>query len=255
MGLLGGLPIVHRWLLAWLPQDGTCGMPAARCMCACVPACLLVHTPLLLLSTSLALRHLLPQRLTALPLPCPPPPQVRMEGSAPQRFCQQCRRFHDLHAFEGSKRSCRRQLDQHNARRRMRAAKGRSRRTANQARAGSNTLPVHPAAGAAAANAGLLPAHGAEAVLPGHEAPQQELLPLLQELLQQQPELSELKGMLEHAAGCTVSDGQLLLLLQQVLEQQQREQQPAASRAAVVRAAEPSQHQVSRCEPGNRWQM
>jgi hypothetical protein len=46
-----------------------------------------------------------------------------MPGCPPQRFCQQCRRFHELEAFEGSKRSCRHQLEQHNARRRLRASR------------------------------------------------------------------------------------------------------------------------------------
>ncbi|CAL8467492.1 g7030 [Coccomyxa elongata] len=36
-----------------------------------------------------------------------------------QRFCQQCGRCHELSEFEGSQRSCRAQLDRHNARRRQ----------------------------------------------------------------------------------------------------------------------------------------
>ncbi|KAF5829409.1 SBP domain-containing protein, partial [Dunaliella salina] len=47
-------------------------------------------------------------------------PQVLKDGRL-QRFCQQCGRFHDLMAFDGSRRSCRDQLDKHNARRRKRA--------------------------------------------------------------------------------------------------------------------------------------
>ena len=46
-------------------------------------------------------------------------PQVIMEGCL-QRFCQQCGRFHPLSAFEGLRKSCRDQLDKHNARRRRR---------------------------------------------------------------------------------------------------------------------------------------
>ncbi|KAI4390138.1 hypothetical protein MLD38_002281 [Melastoma candidum] len=35
-----------------------------------------------------------------------------------QRFCQQCSRFHELHEFDESKRSCRSRLEGHNERRR-----------------------------------------------------------------------------------------------------------------------------------------
>ncbi|CAD7700491.1 unnamed protein product [Ostreobium quekettii] len=47
-------------------------------------------------------------------------PQVVKSGRL-QRFCQQCGRFHDLSAFDGNRRSCRDQLNKHNARRRKRA--------------------------------------------------------------------------------------------------------------------------------------
>jgi hypothetical protein len=40
----------------------------------------------------------------------------------PQRFCQQCGRFHDLAAFDGEKRNCRFRLEKHNSRRRKLAA-------------------------------------------------------------------------------------------------------------------------------------
>lgn len=40
----------------------------------------------------------------------------------PQRFCQQCGRFHDLVAFDGEKRNCRFRLEKHNSRRRKMAA-------------------------------------------------------------------------------------------------------------------------------------
>lgn len=54
-------------------------------------------------------------------LPPPlPPPQVMKDGRL-QRFCQQCGRFHDLSAFDGNRKSCREQLQKHNARRRRRA--------------------------------------------------------------------------------------------------------------------------------------
>jgi len=38
-----------------------------------------------------------------------------------QRFCQQCGRFHPLVAFDGARKSCREQLNKHNARRRRRS--------------------------------------------------------------------------------------------------------------------------------------
>ena len=48
-------------------------------------------------------------------------PHVIHEGIV-QRFCQQCSRFHAITEFEGDKRSCRAQLQRHNARRRRKAA-------------------------------------------------------------------------------------------------------------------------------------
>ncbi len=48
------------------------------------------------------------------------PLQVMKDGRL-QRFCQQCGRFHDLSAFDGNRKSCREQLNKHNARRRRRA--------------------------------------------------------------------------------------------------------------------------------------
>jgi hypothetical protein len=45
-------------------------------------------------------------------------PQV-IKDSRLQRFCQQCGRFHDVSAFEGARKSCRDQLNKHNARRRL----------------------------------------------------------------------------------------------------------------------------------------
>ncbi|XP_074573549.1 squamosa promoter-binding-like protein 12 [Curcuma longa] len=39
-------------------------------------------------------------------------------GGQERRFCQQCSRFHDLSEFDQKKRSCRRRLSDHNARRR-----------------------------------------------------------------------------------------------------------------------------------------
>ncbi|OEL24424.1 Squamosa promoter-binding-like protein 14 [Dichanthelium oligosanthes] len=44
-------------------------------------------------------------------------PLVRVNGIE-QRFCQQCSRFHQLHEFDQTKRSCRRRLTGHNERRR-----------------------------------------------------------------------------------------------------------------------------------------
>ncbi|GAX84352.1 hypothetical protein CEUSTIGMA_g11774.t1 [Chlamydomonas eustigma] len=43
-----------------------------------------------------------------------------MKDGVPQRFCQQCGRFHLLSEFDGNKRSCRARLQRHNARRRKR---------------------------------------------------------------------------------------------------------------------------------------
>ncbi|KAI3728646.1 hypothetical protein L6452_17285 [Arctium lappa] len=39
-------------------------------------------------------------------------------AGSPQRFCQQCSRFHELSEFDDTKRSCRRRLAGHNERRR-----------------------------------------------------------------------------------------------------------------------------------------
>ncbi|KAG0475086.1 hypothetical protein HPP92_014772 [Vanilla planifolia] len=44
-------------------------------------------------------------------------PKVIVAGHD-RRFCQQCSRFHDLSEFDQKKRSCRRRLSEHNARRR-----------------------------------------------------------------------------------------------------------------------------------------
>eukprot|EP00884_Botryococcus_braunii_P004576 jgi/Botrbrau1/14119/Bobra.182_3s0062.1 len=46
-----------------------------------------------------------------------------MRAGKQQRFCQQCGRCHELAAFEGTKRSCRVQLNKHNARRRRQKEK------------------------------------------------------------------------------------------------------------------------------------
>ncbi|XP_055823771.1 squamosa promoter-binding protein 1-like [Solanum dulcamara] len=43
---------------------------------------------------------------------------VVVVAGLPQRFCQQCSRFHELTEFDESKRSCRRRLAGHNERRR-----------------------------------------------------------------------------------------------------------------------------------------
>lgn len=41
-----------------------------------------------------------------------------IKDGRPQRFCQQCGKFHDIAEFDGEKRSCRARLDKHNTRRR-----------------------------------------------------------------------------------------------------------------------------------------
>eukprot|EP00798_Chlamydomonas_sp_ICE-L_P009810 gene9810-7698_t len=47
-------------------------------------------------------------------------PYIHKDGH-PNRFCQQCGRFHHLEEFDGEKRSCRARLQKHNARRRKKA--------------------------------------------------------------------------------------------------------------------------------------
>ena len=47
-----------------------------------------------------------------------------------ERFCQQCSRFHAVHEFEGDRRSCRTQLERHNARRRKQRAAAAARSSA-----------------------------------------------------------------------------------------------------------------------------
>lgn len=51
---------------------------------------------------------------------------IDKDGSR-QRFCQQCGRFHDIHEFDGSKRSCRLRLRKHNERRRKKPNNARAR--------------------------------------------------------------------------------------------------------------------------------
>ncbi|KAL4444349.1 hypothetical protein ABPG75_012086 [Micractinium tetrahymenae] len=64
-------------------------------------------------------------------VPIPPPPRYHIcqahmaapevdRDGVPSRFCQQCGRFHGLAAFDGTQRSCREQLANHNSRRRFR---------------------------------------------------------------------------------------------------------------------------------------
>ena len=50
-------------------------------------------------------------------------PRILRNGRV-ERFCQQCSRFHAVTEFEGVKRSCRKQLERHNARRRKRQDPG-----------------------------------------------------------------------------------------------------------------------------------
>lgn len=65
-------------------------------------------------------------------------PHVIHEGIV-QRFCQQCSRFHAIGEFEGDKRSCRAQLQRHNARRRRKAAERSKARAAAAGPSGSPT--------------------------------------------------------------------------------------------------------------------
>ncbi|CAK9137472.1 unnamed protein product [Ilex paraguariensis] len=48
--------------------------------------------------------------------------QVVVVAGLPQRFCQQCSRFHEISEFDEAKRSCRRRLAGHNERRRKNSA-------------------------------------------------------------------------------------------------------------------------------------
>ncbi|RHN42485.1 putative transcription factor SBP family [Medicago truncatula] len=62
-------------------------------------------------------------------------PMVVIDGLE-RRFCQQCSRFHDLFEFDGKKKSCRRRLSQHNARRR-----NHSRKTAQSSQSALSSSP------------------------------------------------------------------------------------------------------------------
>ncbi len=62
----------------------------------------------------------LPLTLSSFPPPSPPPSSQVIKENRLQRFCQQCGRLHDLSAFDGARKSCRDQLNKHNARRRRR---------------------------------------------------------------------------------------------------------------------------------------
>ncbi|GBF90893.1 hypothetical protein Rsub_03748 [Raphidocelis subcapitata] len=62
-----------------------------------------------------------------------------MRDSIPQRFCQQCGRFHPLEAFDGTKRSCRSRLHKHNERRRKRDPAGTPPDEQRKRRAGSGS--------------------------------------------------------------------------------------------------------------------
>ncbi|GAX77190.1 hypothetical protein CEUSTIGMA_g4636.t1 [Chlamydomonas eustigma] len=63
-----------------------------------------------------------------------------LKEGVPQRFCQQCGRFHHLDEFDGDKRSCRARLQRHNARRRKKAGEGEG-GADDQPYLGGNKLP------------------------------------------------------------------------------------------------------------------
>ncbi len=65
-----------------------------------------------------------------------------MRDGIPQRFCQQCGRFHTLEQFDGTRRSCRQMLQRHNARRNKR----------NPEAAAAASQPLNSLAGDAARN-------------------------------------------------------------------------------------------------------
>ncbi|OIV95809.1 hypothetical protein TanjilG_20259 [Lupinus angustifolius] len=55
-------------------------------------------------------------------LSCASAATVLLHGDEPNRYCQQCGKFHILLDFDEGKRSCRRKLERHNKRRRRKAA-------------------------------------------------------------------------------------------------------------------------------------
>lgn len=65
-----------------------------------------------------------------------------VRGGRVERFCQQCSRFHAVTEFDGERRSCRTQLERHNARRRK-----------QRALAASNSTPASSSSAAVAAAA------------------------------------------------------------------------------------------------------
>ncbi|GLI68681.1 hypothetical protein VaNZ11_013167, partial [Volvox africanus] len=74
-----------------------------------------------------------------------------LKDGVPQRFCQQCGRFHHLTEFDGSRRSCRTMLARHNMRRAKKLGQGGSPMAddGGAGNAGSNVGGTPAAAGAA----------------------------------------------------------------------------------------------------------
>ncbi|KAK9815383.1 hypothetical protein WJX72_002708 [[Myrmecia] bisecta] len=67
-----------------------------------------------------------------------------MKDGQPQRFCQQCGRFHLLTDFDGDKRSCRARLQLHNNRRRKRASSSEAKAARKAAVAAAREEPPPP---------------------------------------------------------------------------------------------------------------
>lgn len=81
---------------------------------------------------------------------CPPDVAVKFVAAcvcvvSPRRFCQQCARFHAIHEFDDTKRSCRTRLSQHNARRRRKPDAEEGGGDGDEGSGTSGTLPQLPA--------------------------------------------------------------------------------------------------------------
>ncbi|KAG2447068.1 hypothetical protein HYH02_007819 [Chlamydomonas schloesseri] len=95
--------------------------------------------------------------------------EVVLREGIPQRFCQQCGRFHLLSEFDGTKRSCRARLQRHNARRRKRPDQKGDGDDVPRRRPVYQTMPQHVSAGVVAGNMALAAA-AAAAGMPGPHA-------------------------------------------------------------------------------------
>ncbi|KAL4451581.1 hypothetical protein ABPG75_007243 [Micractinium tetrahymenae] len=90
-------------------------------------------------------------------------PAMLVDG-IPQRFCQQCGRFHELREFDSDKRNCRARLQQHNSRRRKVFAMSQELKRNRFVK--PDSCLIDPALGDAEAMAAALAASGAWGPLP-----------------------------------------------------------------------------------------